>query len=85
MDEIHNCVIKLGENPQKRRDKVCTGYGARFGGDRPLGALKLLQRVKESTPLPIGIKLMVSSGDGYDLRSSRSSNEKSYSVEGVRF
>ncbi|PON44563.1 hypothetical protein TorRG33x02_330570 [Trema orientale] len=57
MDEIHSCVIKLRENPQKRRDKVCTGCRVRFGGDRPLGALKLLQIVKESAPLLIGIKL----------------------------
>lgn len=34
-------------NPQRRKDKVYIGCGAGFGGDRPLGALKLLQRVKE--------------------------------------
>ncbi|PON52890.1 propionyl-CoA carboxylase [Parasponia andersonii] len=80
MDEIHNCVIKLRGNPQKRRDKVYIGCGAGFGGDRPLGALKLLQRVKELNYLVLEClaertladryQVMVSGGDGYDSRIS---------------
>ncbi|PON68845.1 Cofactor assembly of complex C subunit B [Trema orientale] len=70
MDEIHNCVIKL--------DKVCIGCRAGFGGDRPLGALKLLQRVKGLNYLVLErlaertladrYQVMVSGGDGYDPR-----------------
>ncbi|XWS77071.1 hypothetical protein CRYUN_Cryun01aG0231000 [Craigia yunnanensis] len=45
--EIHDCVIKQRINPQRRKDKVYIGCGAGFGGDRPLAALKLLNRVKE--------------------------------------
>ncbi|PON50747.1 hypothetical protein PanWU01x14_221190 [Parasponia andersonii] len=66
------------ENPQKRRDKVCIGCGAGFDGDRPLGALKLLQRVKEPNYLVLGhlaertladrYQVMVSGGGGYDSR-----------------
>ncbi|KAI4364742.1 hypothetical protein MLD38_020797 [Melastoma candidum] len=40
-----NCVIKKRVNPKRFRDKVYVGCGAGFGGDRPLAALKLLQRV----------------------------------------
>ncbi|KAH7522666.1 hypothetical protein FEM48_Zijuj07G0162900 [Ziziphus jujuba var. spinosa] len=79
-DEINNCVIKLRENPQKRREKVCIGCGAGFGGDRPLAALKLLQRVKELNYLILEClaertladryQVMVSGGDGYDSRIS---------------
>lgn len=55
------------------------GCGAGFGGDRPLGALKLLQRVKELNYLVLEClaertladryQVMVSGGDGYDSRS----------------
>ncbi|KAL0309225.1 UNVERIFIED_CONTAM: hypothetical protein Sradi_5864800 [Sesamum radiatum] len=45
--ETHDCVIKLRLNPQRRKDRVVIGCGAGFGGDRPIAALKLLQRVKE--------------------------------------
>ncbi|XP_062154269.1 uncharacterized protein LOC133862458 [Alnus glutinosa] len=79
-DEIHNCVIKLRVNPQKRREKVCIGCGAGFGGDRPLAALKLLQRVKDLNYLVLEClaertlaeryQVMVSGGDGYDSRIS---------------
>ncbi|KAF4386738.1 hypothetical protein F8388_006693 [Cannabis sativa] len=79
-DEIHNCVIKLRENPLKRRDKVYIGCGAGFGGDRILGALKLLQRVEELNYLVLEClaertladryQVMVSGGDGYDSRIS---------------
>ncbi|RXI08032.1 hypothetical protein DVH24_014598 [Malus domestica] len=79
-DEIHNCAIKLRDNPQKRRDKVYIGCGAGFGGDRPLAALKLLQRVKElnyivleclaERTLAERYQVMVSGGDGYDSRIS---------------
>lgn len=66
-------------NPQKRREKVNIGCGAGFGGDRPLAALKLLQRVKELNYLVLEClaertladryQVMVSGGDGYDSRS----------------
>ncbi|CAK8560854.1 unnamed protein product [Lathyrus sativus] len=46
-EEIHNCLIKHRDNPKRRRDKVYIGCGAGFGGDRPLDALQLLQRVEE--------------------------------------
>ncbi|KAL0347821.1 UNVERIFIED_CONTAM: hypothetical protein Scaly_1798100 [Sesamum calycinum] len=45
--ETHDCVIKLRLDPQRRKDRVVIGCGAGFGGDRPIAALKLLQRVKE--------------------------------------
>ncbi|XP_011093153.1 uncharacterized protein LOC105173178 isoform X1 [Sesamum indicum] len=45
--ETHDCVIKLRLNPQRRKDKIVIGCGAGFGGDRPIAALKLLQRVKD--------------------------------------
>lgn len=79
-DEVHNCVIKLRENPRKRREKVYIGCGAGFGGDRPLAALKLLQRVKELNYLVLEClaertladryQVMVSGGDGFDSRIS---------------
>ncbi|CAB4300337.1 unnamed protein product [Prunus armeniaca] len=78
VDGIRNCVIKLRENSQKRRDKVYIGCGAGFGGDRPFAALKLLQRVKElnyivleclaERTLAERYQVMVSGGDGYDSR-----------------
>ncbi|KAL6128750.1 hypothetical protein ACLB2K_072105 [Fragaria x ananassa] len=77
---IRNCVIKLREDCKKRRDKVYVGCGAGFGGDRPLAALKLLQRVKElnyivleclaERTLAERYQVMVSGGDGYDSRIS---------------
>ncbi|KAF3441318.1 hypothetical protein FNV43_RR15231 [Rhamnella rubrinervis] len=79
-DEIYNCVIKLRENPQRRREKVYIGCGAGFGGDRPMAALKLLQGVKELDYLVLEClaertladryQLMASGGDGYDSRIS---------------
>ncbi|KAI0493597.1 hypothetical protein KFK09_023716 [Dendrobium nobile] len=45
--EVHNCVIKLRENPRRRKAKVRVGCGAGFAGDRPAAALKLLQTVEE--------------------------------------
>lgn len=45
--ETHDCVIKLRLDPKRRKEKVIVGCGAGFGGDRPLAALKLLQRVEE--------------------------------------
>nr|POE74228.1 tetraketide alpha-pyrone reductase 1 [Quercus suber] len=50
-DEIHNCVIKLRVNPQKRREKVYIGCGAGFGAERTLAERN---------------QFMVSGGDGYD-------------------
>ncbi|OIW17024.1 hypothetical protein TanjilG_15770 [Lupinus angustifolius] len=75
-DEIHNCLIKLRSNPQRLRDKVYIGCGAGFGGDRPLAALKLLQRVRELNYLVLEClaertladryQIMASGGHGYD-------------------
>lgn len=55
------------------------GCGAGFGGDRPLAALKLLQRVKQLNYLVLEClaertladryQVMVSGGDGFDSRS----------------
>ncbi|KAJ6404571.1 hypothetical protein OIU84_012691 [Salix udensis] len=77
-NEIHNCVIKLREKPKQRRKKVYIGCGAGFGGDRPIAALKLLQRVKElnyivleclaERTLAERYQIMISGGDGYDSR-----------------
>ncbi|XP_014516356.1 uncharacterized protein LOC106774055 [Vigna radiata var. radiata] len=79
-EEIHNCLIKLRSNPQRRRDKVYIGCGAGFGGDRPLAALKLLQRVQELNYLVLEClaertlvdryQIMMSGGDGYDSQIS---------------
>lgn len=67
------------ENPRRRKEKVYIGCGAGFGGDRPLAALKLLQRVKELNYLVLEClaertladryQVMLSGGDGYDSRS----------------
>jgi len=79
--EVINCVdIALQRsNPQRRRDKVYIGCGAGFGGDRPLAALKLLQRVQELNYLVLEClaertlvdryQIMMSGGDGYDSQS----------------
>lgn len=66
-------------NPQRRKDKVYVGCGAGFGGDRPLAALKLLQRVKHLNYLVLEClaertlsdhyKAMKSGGVGFDPRS----------------
>ncbi|TKY63886.1 hypothetical protein E2542_SST13770 [Spatholobus suberectus] len=79
-EEIHNCLIKLRNNPQRRSDKVYIGCGAGFGGDRPLAALKLLQRVPELNYLVLEClaertladryQIMMSGGDGYDSQIS---------------
>ncbi|KEH18909.1 putative acyclic terpene utilization [Medicago truncatula] len=79
-EEIHNCLIELRSNPKRRRDKVYIGCGAGFGGDRPLAALKLLQRVKELNYLVLEClaertlaeryQIMLSGGDGYDSQIS---------------
>ncbi|KAJ1381309.1 Acyclic terpene utilization [Sesbania bispinosa] len=79
-EEIHNCLIKLRSSPERRRDKVYIGCGAGFGGDRPLAALKLLQRVHELNYLVLEClaertladryQIMVSGGDGYDSQIS---------------
>ncbi|KAK7389992.1 hypothetical protein VNO78_25289 [Psophocarpus tetragonolobus] len=79
-EEIHNCLIKLRTNPPRRRDKVYIGCGAGFGSDRPLAALKLLQRVQELNYLVLEClaertladryQIMMSGGDGYDSQIS---------------
>lgn len=66
------------ENPKRRKDTVYVGCGAGFGGDRPLAALKLLQRVEELNYLVLECLAertladrwlsMSSRGDGYDPR-----------------
>ncbi|CAL5381819.1 unnamed protein product [Camellia sinensis] len=43
--DISSYPLRQRANPQMRREKVYIGCGAGFGGDRPLAALKLLQRV----------------------------------------
>ncbi|KAI3449179.1 hypothetical protein Pfo_005844 [Paulownia fortunei] len=78
--ETHDCVIKLRLNPQRRKEKVVIGCGAGFGGDRPVAALKLLQRVKELDYLVLEClaertlaerySAMKSGGKGYDPRIS---------------
>ncbi|GLT60667.1 hypothetical protein SLA2020_334240 [Shorea laevis] len=79
-DEIHDCVIKPRVKPQRRKEKVYIGCGAGFGGDRPLAALKLLNKVKELNYLVLEClaertlaeryQVMMSGGDGYDSRIS---------------
>ncbi|XP_074349852.1 uncharacterized protein LOC141689460 isoform X2 [Apium graveolens] len=76
--EIQNCVVRKRVNPQRRKDKVYVGCGAGFGGDRPLAALKLLQRVNELNYLVLEClaertlsdryKAMKSGGVGFDPR-----------------
>lgn len=65
--------------PEKRREKVYIGCGAGFGGDRPMAALKLLQRVEQLNYLVLEclaertladrFQIMLSGGHGYDSRS----------------
>eukprot|EP00268_Persea_americana_P037395 TRINITY_DN3701_c0_g1_i17.p1 TRINITY_DN3701_c0_g1~~TRINITY_DN3701_c0_g1_i17.p1 ORF type:complete len:101 (+),score=25.86 TRINITY_DN3701_c0_g1_i17:189-491(+) len=78
-DEVYCCKMKLRESPQKRKDKVFIGCGAGFAGDRPLAALKLLERVKELDYLVLEclaertladrFQAMMSGGDGFDPKS----------------
>ena len=66
-------------NPQRHKDRVFVGCGAGFGGDRPLAALKLIQRVQgldylvleclAERTLADRYQAMVSGGQGYDPRS----------------
>lgn len=78
--DIYDCEIRLMVNPQRRKEKVYIGCGAGFGGDRPIAALKLLQRVKELDYLVLEClaertlaeryQAMKSGGKGYDPRIS---------------
>lgn len=78
--ESQDCVVRLRLNPRRRKEKVYIGCGAGFGGDRPLAALKLLQRVKELDYLVLEClaertlaeryRAMKSGGKGYDPRIS---------------
>ncbi|KAL3814850.1 hypothetical protein ACJIZ3_016118 [Penstemon smallii] len=78
--ETPDCVIKLRLNPKRRKEKVIIGCGAGFGGDRPMAALKLLQRVKELDYLVLEClaertlaerhDAIKSGGKGYDPRIS---------------
>ncbi|XP_031390565.1 uncharacterized protein LOC116203045 isoform X2 [Punica granatum] len=79
-DQVHNCTIKRRVNSRRFRDKVYVGCGAGFGGDRPLAALKLLQRVSELNYLVLEClaertladhyQEMMNGGDGFDSRIS---------------
>lgn len=70
-------------NPRRHKDRVFVGCGAGFGGDRPLAAFKLLQRVQgldylvleclAERTLADRYQAMVSGGHGYDPRSMMSS------------
>ncbi|XP_015167156.1 uncharacterized protein [Solanum tuberosum] len=76
----YDCEIRLRVNPQRRKEKVYVGCGAGFGGDRPIAALKLLQRVRELDYLVLEClaertlaeryQAMKSGGEGYDPRIS---------------
>lgn len=78
--DIYDCEIRLRVNPQRRKEKVYIGCGAGFGGDRPVAALKLLQRVRELDYLVLEClaertlaercQAMKSGGKGYDPRIS---------------
>jgi len=78
--DCHKPTTSTGQrsNPRRHKDKVYVGCGAGFGGDRPMAALKLLQRVKELNYLVLEclaertladrFRIMVSGGKGYDPR-----------------
>ncbi|KAG5626756.1 hypothetical protein H5410_011974 [Solanum commersonii] len=78
--DSYDCEIRLRVNPQRRKEKVYVGCGAGFGGDRPIAALKLLQRVRELDYLVLEClaertlaeryQAMKSGGEGYDPRIS---------------
>ncbi|KAM0867102.1 hypothetical protein ACQ4PT_042223 [Festuca glaucescens] len=78
LEEVQNCVVKLRSNPQRHRNKVYVGCGAGFGGDRPMAALKLLERVEElnyivleclaERTLADRYRVMMSGGKGFDPR-----------------
>ncbi|CAK9180064.1 unnamed protein product [Ilex paraguariensis] len=77
---IPSCSICLRESPPRRKEKVYVGCGAGFSGDRPLAALKLLERVKELDYLVLEclaertladrFHAKASGGPGYDPRIS---------------
>ncbi|XP_023645093.1 uncharacterized protein LOC17898102 [Capsella rubella] len=79
-ENLSDCVIKLRENPKRRKETVSVGCGAGFGGDRPSAALKLLQRVEDLNYLVLECLAertladrwlsMASGGYGYDPRVS---------------
>uniref|UniRef100_A0A3Q7EKV1 Uncharacterized protein n=1 Tax=Solanum lycopersicum TaxID=4081 RepID=A0A3Q7EKV1_SOLLC len=76
--DTFDCEIRLRVNPQRRKEKVYVGCGAGFGGDRPIAALKLLQRVRELDYLVLEClaertlaeryQAMKCGGEGYDPR-----------------
>ncbi|GJN07530.1 hypothetical protein PR202_ga25369 [Eleusine coracana subsp. coracana] len=77
MELVQDCTVK-SRNPRRHRDRVYVGCGAGFGGDRPIAALKLLERVKELNYLVLEClaertladryRIMASGGKGYDPR-----------------
>lgn len=76
---IQYCFLFQRENPTRHKETVCIGCGAGFGGDRPVAALQLLQRVPNldylvleclaERTLAIRYDMMMSGGHGYDPRS----------------
>lgn len=78
--KIFDCVVRLRENPTRHKETVCIGCGAGFGGDRPVAALQLLQKVPNldylvleclaERTLAIRYDMMMSGGHGYDPRIS---------------
>lgn len=72
----------------RHKEKVYVGCGAGFGGDRPLGALKLIQRVPHLDYLVLEClaertladryQMMMSGGDGFDSRSMFSFHSYDY-------
>ncbi|VAI88778.1 unnamed protein product [Triticum turgidum subsp. durum] len=78
LEEVQNCAVKLRSNPQRRKNQVYVGCGAGFGGDRPMAALKLLERVEElnyivleclaERTLADRYQVMLAGGKGFDPR-----------------
>ncbi|MQM14850.1 hypothetical protein Taro_047784, partial [Colocasia esculenta] len=78
--EVESSKIKLRDNPQRRKERVFIGCGAGFGGDRPLAALKLLQKVDKLDYLVLEClaertladryQITMSGGKGFDPRIS---------------
>ncbi|KAK9144961.1 hypothetical protein Sjap_004864 [Stephania japonica] len=75
----NNSLYLIAERePQRRKEKVYIGCGAGFGGDRPMAALKLLQRVPHLDYLVLEClaertladryQQMLAGGVGYDPR-----------------
>ncbi|KAG0491581.1 hypothetical protein HPP92_004979 [Vanilla planifolia] len=68
--EVHNCVLKLRDNPKRRKEKIRVGCGAGFAGDRPAAALKLLQTVEGLDYLVLECLAERTLADRYQLKSA---------------